>query len=68
MDGNNKVNIKIDVAIQSYKKPELLIYTLLSLHKFCKDSIDTVWISDDKSGEDVLSYYNSSQLQEALYP
>ena len=59
---------KIDVSIQSYKKPESLIYSLLSLHKHCKSEVDTVWINDDQSSEDVIRIYESSELKEALYP
>ncbi len=65
---NMKNNYKVDVTIQSYKKPELLIYTLLSLHKHSKDTIDTVWINDDKSGNNVLKIYKSSVVIDALYP
>ena len=36
---------KIDVAINSYKKPESLIYTLMTLKKVAADLIDTVYIS-----------------------
>jgi hypothetical protein len=59
---------KVDVAIQSYKKPESLIYSLLSLHRQSKDSVDTVWINDDKSGGDILDIYNSLALKNALHP
>jgi len=68
MNINSQNKIKIDVAIQSFKKPELLVYTLLSLHKYCKESIDTIWINDDKSGENILDYYASSAVQKALFP
>ena len=46
--------MKIDVAVQSYRKPESLIYTLFSLHRHSRDAIDTVWINDDRSGGDVI--------------
>ena len=59
---------KIDVAVQSYKKPESLIYSLLSLHKHCKSEVDTVWINDDQSSEDVIRIYESSELKKALHP
>ncbi|WP_135445147.1 hypothetical protein [Vibrio tasmaniensis] len=48
---------KIDVAVQSFNKPESLIYSLLTLHKYCKDDIDTVWINDDKSKIGTIEKY-----------
>ena len=60
--------MKIDLAIQSYKKPESLIYTLFTLHEHCKESIETVWINDDKSGGDVLDCYRKLQKTNALHP
>ncbi len=59
---------KIDVAIQSYKKPESLIYTLFSLKKYCGKHIDTIWINDDCSGGNALGLYRDLRLQEALAP
>lgn len=41
--------MKVDIAIQSYRKPELLILTLLSLKSFSGEHIDTVFINDDGS-------------------
>ena len=59
---------KVDVAIQSYKKPESMIYTLLSLKKYCGDLIDTIYINDDCSGGNVVDYYNSKKLIEYMKP
>ena len=59
---------KIDVAIQSYKKPESLIYSLLSLHRVSKRWIDEVWINDDLSGGEILEIYRSEELKRALHP
>ena len=59
---------KIDVAIQSYKKPESLIYTLFSLKKCCGDYIDTIYINDDCSGSNIAEMYKSRKLTEALKP
>lgn len=59
---------KIDVAIQSFKKPESLIYTLLSLKKYCGDYIDTIYINDDCSGGDLINYYKDDILKKRLYP
>ena len=53
---------KIDVAVQSYKKPESLIYTLLSLKKYCGNHIDTIYINDDCSGDDVISCYKDKEF------
>lgn len=41
--------MKIDVAVPSYKKPESLIYTLMTLKKVAGDLIDAVYINDDCS-------------------
>ncbi|QWD25383.1 hypothetical protein G6686_01675 [Polynucleobacter paneuropaeus] len=60
--------MKIDVAVQSYKKPESLIYSLLSLHRYCRDYIDEVWINDDCSGGDVLDAYRALEGSGALHP
>ena len=59
--------MKIDVAVQSFKKPELLLYTLLSLKKFEKNQIDQVWIQDDSS-DDTVAFYESGEFKKALYP
>lgn len=40
-------DIKVDVAVQSYKKPELLLYMLMSLKKHSEKHIDTIFINDD---------------------
>lgn len=60
--------MKIDVAVQSYRKPESLIYTLFSLHRYCRHTIDTVWINDDRSGGDVLEHYRRLDESGALSP
>lgn len=60
--------IKIDVAVQSYKKPESLIYTLLSLKQVSEDLIDTIYIQDDLSGNKILNYYQSVYFQEFMKP
>jgi len=65
---NIKMIKKVDVAIQSYKKPESLILSLLSLHKVARDSVDVVWINDDKSGDGITNIYKSDNLKKALYP
>lgn len=60
--------MKIDVAVQSYKKPESLIYTLLTLHRHSRDKIDVVWINDDRSGGQVLDAYRELAASGALDP
>ena len=35
--------------MQSFRKPESLAYTLLTLHRHCAPRIGTVWIDDDRS-------------------
>lgn len=59
---------KVDVAVQSYRKPESLIYSLLTLHRESKDSVEEVWINDDKSGGNILDIYRSNELKIALHP
>lgn len=59
---------KIDVAIQSYKKPESMIYTLLSLKKFCGELVDTIYINDDCSNDGTVDYYLSEDLKNRLKP
>ncbi|WP_417447329.1 hypothetical protein [Kangiella sp.] len=59
---------KIDVAVQSYNKAESLIFTLFTLHKYCKESVDTVWINDDKSAPGVIEKYQKLSDSKALYP
>lgn len=60
--------MKIDVAIQSYKKPESLIYTLLSLKKVSGEYLDTVYIQDDLSGNQVINVYRSPYFQKYMSP
>lgn len=59
---------KVDVAIQSYKKPESLVYTLFSLKKYCGEHIDTIYINDDCSGNNITKYYESEELKKRLAP
>lgn len=60
--------MKIDVAIQSYKKPESLIYTLLSLKKHSGNYIDTIYINDDVSGDNTISYYKDEKFLSLMSP
>ena len=59
--------MKVDVAVQSYKKPESMIYTLLSLKKYCGECIDTIYVDDDCSDDGTVEYYDD-HLREALAP
>ena len=59
---------KVDVAIQSYKKPESLIYTLLSLQKYSKTHIDCIYINDDQSGAETLRYYTDPRFLQRMAP
>ena len=58
--------MKVDLAVQSYKKIESLVYTLLSIKKYCNHHIETVYINDDCSGND-LSLFESGWLKD-LFP
>lgn len=60
---------KIDIAIQSFKKPELLLYTLLSLKQYEQDSIDEVWIQDDSGdNQETIRFYETKSFIDALHP
>lgn len=60
--------MKVDVAIQSYKKPESLVYTLLSLKKYCGEHVDTIYINDDCSGKGVIDHYVNPTLLKIMNP
>ncbi|MBQ8465856.1 MAG: hypothetical protein IJ545_07605 [Alphaproteobacteria bacterium] len=60
--------MKIDVAVNSYKKPESLIYTLMTLKKVAGDLIDTVYINDDCSNDGTCDFYRSPAVQEYFKP
>jgi hypothetical protein len=59
---------KIDVVVQSFNKPESLIYTLLTLHENCEEYIDTVWINDDQSDLGVVDKYINLKDSNILRP
>jgi GT2 family glycosyltransferase len=59
---------KIDVAVQSYKKPELLFYTLLSLKKTCGNYISTIYIDDDCSDDGSITFFKSNIFVNSLLP
>ncbi|MEE3660420.1 hypothetical protein V2I52_00505 [Brenneria sp. g21c3] len=61
--------MKVDVAVCSYKKPELLFKTLLSLKKVSEKFIDTIWICDDGGNDDsAIDFYNSDLFKNSLKP
>jgi len=60
--------MKIDVAVNSYKKPESLIYTLMTLKKVAGDIIDTVYINDDCSGDGTSSLYRHPDIADYFKP
>lgn len=60
--------MKIDVAVQSYKKPESLLYTLMSLKKVSGDLIDTVYINDDCSNDGSVEIFNDIRVKEYFAP
>lgn len=59
---------KVDVAVLSYKKPESLIYTLLSLKECCGANIDTIFIDDDNSGDGAVELYSNQEFLKAMAP
>lgn len=59
---------KIDVALQAYKKPESLIFTLLTLHRHSAARIDQVFIRDDSGLADGLAFLDDKALHERLAP
>lgn len=59
---------KIDVAINSYKKPESLIYTLMTLKKVAADLIDTVYINDDCSDNGAYELYTHPAVADISSP
>lgn len=60
--------MQVDVAISSFRKAESLIYTLLTLHRHCRDQIGTVWITDDCSDDGTLHTLSDPALAERLQP
>ena len=60
--------MKIDVAVNSFKKPESLLYTLMTLKKVAQDLIDTVYINDDHSGDGTCDIYRKPEVVEYFKP
>lgn len=55
---------KIDLSVQSYKKPESLLYTLMCLKECSGHHIDTLYINDDCSGDDLEGIYLNDKVKD----
>jgi hypothetical protein len=60
--------VKVDVAIQSFGKPESLLFTLMTLKQHSSRWVDAVFIDDDQSKGDVLSAYRSDAVVQYFRP
>ncbi len=60
--------MKIDVAVLSYRKPESLIYTLMTLKKHSGRIIENVYIQDDCSRNGTIEYYTKPAVTEYFKP
>ncbi|MFN3937897.1 MAG: hypothetical protein ACK4KW_09985 [Gemmobacter sp.] len=60
--------MRVDVALASFRKPESLIYTLLTLHRHAAERVGTVWIDDDRSGDGSLAVLSDPELAARLSP
>jgi len=60
--------VQVDVAISSFRKPESLIYTLLTLHRHSRDRIGTVWMTDDRSDDGSVNLLTDPALMERQAP
>jgi hypothetical protein len=60
--------MRVDVAVQSFRKPESLVYTLLTLHAHCRDGVDAVFVNDDRSSDGTVDAYRAPGLARALAP
>jgi hypothetical protein len=60
--------MKVDVAVQSFNKPESLIYTLFSLKKYSGQHIDKIYIDDDLSERGVVEAYTQKKVVDYMYP
>lgn len=56
--------MKVDVAIQSYMKPESLLYTLMTLKEHSEALIDTVFINDDCSTGNIANKYSCEMVKD----
>ncbi len=59
---------KVDVGVQAYRKPESLIYTLMTLKEHSSDRIERVYINDDKSGDGSISLYTNPAVVDYFRP
>lgn len=59
---------KIDVAVQNYNKKESLMYTLLTLKKYCGQHIENIYINDDCSSDESEVFFKNPYILRALQP
>jgi hypothetical protein len=59
---------RVDLAIQSYRKPASLLYTLMTLKRHCGGHVDTVWIRDDCSNDGTVDAYTRPSVLEYFAP
>ena len=59
---------QIDVAVNSFKKPESLLYTLMTLKREVGGLVDTVYINDDHSGDGTCDVYRRPEVAEYFRP
>ncbi len=57
-----------DLAVMSYRKAASLAYALLTLHRQSAAAIGTVWITDDRSGDDSAARLADPELARRLAP
>lgn len=55
---------QIDVAIQSFRKPDSLLYALMTLQRVAGSMIDTVWVADDRSGDGSVELLRSERIRD----
>ena len=62
--------MKVDVAVQSYKKPESLLYALMSLKKYSGSYIENIFINDDSEipYEELESLFLNQKVTEYFAP
>ena len=60
--------MKVDVAVQSFRKPESLLYTLMTLKAVAEDWVDTVYINDDCSNDGTAELYKHPAVIEYFKP
>lgn len=61
---------EIDIAICSYKKPESLLYTLMSIKKYSGRHVNSVWINDDQGAplSELAEIYSAAHVINYFIP